>query len=459
MPCQRSTRRHRRVRAAALLALVALLVAAGPTSDPLSEQQWHLTVVRAPEAWQATRGAATVIAVLDTGVDYGHPDLDGRLLPGIDLVQDGTPPDDELGHGTLVAGLIAAVADNSVGVAGTAPDTQILPVRVLDAQGEGDAADVAEGIRYAVSQGARVINLSLADTEQGPGEGTLERLVSTDVEQAIREADAAGVTVVAAAGNDGRDGVPYRRDVPVLVVGATDRGDAVWAQSNRDDRTVFAPGVEIVSTHTGETGYARADGTSFSTPIVSAGVALLASQGLDPQAIRARLAQTARPVGVGLGRIDLAAAVGAVPPSGQQPPPPPPPPPAPNEAPAPAPVAVPAPGPPPPPPPSPPPASPEPPPAPEPEPAPPPAEPPASEAIAPPPSLQTPPGMADAEAAPPAQAAPTLQVGDGRSGTRGWLSAVAASLVVGNLVALSAVRRRRSRQADPPRESWNPGRF
>jgi subtilisin family serine protease len=254
MLCQRSTRRRRRASAALLLTLAAALLAAGPTDDPLSAEQWHLDVVRAPEAWQATRGGATVVAVLDTGVDYGHPDLAGRLLPGIDLVDDGTPPDDELGHGTLVAGLIAALVDNAVGVAGAAPDTSILPVRVLDAEGSGDAADVAEGIRYAVGQGARVINLSLADTEQGPGEGTLERLVSTEVEEAIREADAAGVVVVAAAGNDGREAVPYRGDVPVLVVGATDRDDAVWPQSNRDARCEQGPGVEIVSTHTGDPG-------------------------------------------------------------------------------------------------------------------------------------------------------------------------------------------------------------
>lgn len=439
-------------RAGAVAALLALLLPAA-TDDPLSGEQWHLDQVRAPEAWSATRGAGAVVAVLDTGVDFGHPDLSGRLLPGIDLVDDGTPPDDELGHGTLVAGLVAAVADNQVGVAGAAPDAMILPIRVLDAEGEGESADVAEGIRYAVSQGAAVINLSLADAEGGPGEGTLERLVSTEVEQAIRDADVAGVVVVAAAGNDGREEVPYRRDVPVVIVGATDRADAVWPQSNRDDRTVFAPGVEIVSTHTGETGYARADGTSFATPVVSAAVAMLRTQGLDPAAVRARLVETARPVGAGLGRVDLAAAVGVGPPASEAPPPPPPPPPAPaGPGPPPAPVEVPAPVE------QPPPApSPEPSPATSPEPPPPPPPPP-SEGVAPGPSLGTPEGMAPPEAA--AAEPPALQVEEGASGgTSGLLPAVAASLVIGNVVALAAVRRRQQHRAgEPPRHTWSPGR-
>lgn len=294
------------------------------TGDPLSDQQWHLGKVRAAEAWSVSRGEGVVVAVIDTGVDASHPDLQGRLVPGRDFIEPGTPPDDVNGHGTLVAGIVAAVAGNGVGGAGVAPRTSIMPVRVLDPNGRGNSRDVADGIRWAVDSGAQVVNLSLTEV---PGSGG-GQLITTEVEAAIREATNRGVLVVGAAGNDGRASTPYRSGVPVLVVGASDRNDQPWAFSNRDGQTLFAPGVEIVSTYTGG-GYARAEGTSFAAPIVSAGAALLRKQGFGPEQIRQRLIGTSVPIGAGFGRVDLAAAVGA----GQPPPPPttqPPPPPQPE---------------------------------------------------------------------------------------------------------------------------------
>ena len=303
-----------RVFAAALL--VAGMVGAAPPDDPLRKRQYHLETVRAFDAWDAGRGRDQVIAVLDTGVSLRHPDLKGRLVAGIDLVDRGTRPRDRNGHGTFVAGVAVAIADNARGGAGVAPRAKVMPVRVLDDEGAGTSDVVAEGIRWAARNGATVINLSLADV---PGqERSATDLITTDVELAIRQAALDGVVVVAAAGNDGLEQTPYAEDLPALVVGATDSDDALWEQSNYDDNTIFAPGVKIVSTYVGDP-YAIADGTSFATPIVAAGAALLLQQGATAQATRRKLAETARPVGEGHGRVDIAAALGLAPPDRTRP--------------------------------------------------------------------------------------------------------------------------------------------
>lgn len=298
--------------AAALVAVLLgpLLVGAAPGNDPLLDRQYHLRRVRAPEAWDVSRGGNQVIAVLDTGVDLEHPDLRNRLVEGIDLVDRGTTPQDENGHGTFVAGVAAANLDNNRGGAGAAPRAKIMPVRVLDENGRGTSDIVAEGIRWANRAGATVINLSLADV---PGQARPPTaLITTDVELAIRQAALDGVVVVCAAGNNGNSTTPYAKDLPAIVVGATTRRDGVWEHSNYDDRTLFAPGVGIVSTYL-EPRYAAADGTSFATPIVAAGVAMLLQQGRDAEGARQRLRNTARPVGEGHGRVDLAAALGVAP--------------------------------------------------------------------------------------------------------------------------------------------------
>ena len=306
--------RKQGVGAAAVVLLAALLVplavAAAPGDDPLLDRQYHLRKVRAPAAWEVGRGASQIIAVLDTGVDLDHPDLEGRLVAGIDLVDRGTNAQDENGHGTFVAGIAAANLDNNRGGSGVAPRAKIMPVRVLDENGRGTSDTVAEGIRWATRAGATVINLSLADV---PGQARPPTaLITTDVELAIRQAALDGVVVVCAAGNGGNDSTPYTQGLPALIVGATDRHDRVWEHSNYDDRTLFAPGVQVVSTYL-KTPYAAADGTSFATPIVASGAALLRQQGIDPERTRSRLRETARPVGRGSGRVDVAAALGVAP--------------------------------------------------------------------------------------------------------------------------------------------------
>ncbi|MPZ74724.1 MAG: S8 family serine peptidase, partial [Nitriliruptorales bacterium] len=204
-----------------LLSALALVLAYAPAAgadsstpnDPLWDQQWGPKQVNAPDAWAASTGDGTVIAVVDSGVDLTHPDLAGQLVSGATFVgcaEDGPCGDgdwasggQEAGepdpHGTHVAGIAAAATDNGVGVAGVAPDAKIMPVKVLGEDG-GTFEEVAAGIRYATDNGADVINLSLGAI---PGVQVLEITgLIGDAKEAIAYANGKGVTVVVAAGNE-----------------------------------------------------------------------------------------------------------------------------------------------------------------------------------------------------------------------------------------------------------------
>jgi serine protease len=320
-----------RVIAAALVLLVLLPAVALATNDPYRAQQWSLDRIRVEEAWTQSRGAGVVVAVIDTGVDVAHPDLQDRILRdaegelvGLDLI-DGERPVDRHGHGTLVAGIIAATAGNGEGIAGVAPEARIMPIRALDDEGSGRGRDVDTAIRWAVDNGADVINLSLESVKNGsassPGPGAPTA--------AVRYAWERGVVVVAASGNGGASMSDYPEDSPVVLVGATDRGDrrAVFSDRGRVD-ALLAPGVDIVSTwcrapngaacdgrtHT----YGVAEGTSFAAPHVAGAVALLLGAGVGPAEAVERLRATAVDLGPagpddehGHGRIDVAAAMRA----------------------------------------------------------------------------------------------------------------------------------------------------
>jgi len=274
--------------------------AAVTPADTYWSRQWGPQLVGAPAAWDATTGSSdTVIAVLDTGVDPG-PELDGKLLPGIDLVGDDADPDDDNGHGTSVAAVAAADA-NDAGVAGMCWSCRVLPVKVLDADGSGSSTDIAQGIAWAAEHGADVIVMSLG----GPG-------TSRIVEDAVARARAAGAVVVAAAGNEGVTTPTFPAAAPgVIGVAGSTEVDGRYSWSNHGAWVdVAAPGCNAAPL---VGGYGYFCGTSSATPLVGGAVALALSTGASPTAVEEALVATARPVGswMSYGRIDAAALVAA----------------------------------------------------------------------------------------------------------------------------------------------------
>src|SRR4051812_24818085 len=189
-----------RFRPAAFIALFIVLLsapAANAANDPLRPQQWGLDIIEADAAHATSTGEGAVVAVLDTGVLATHEDLGGRLLPGHDFIDKDDTPQDGNGHGTHVTGIVAADANNGVGIEGVAPGAMVMPIRVLDNDGSGTGEQVAQGIDYAVDHHADVINLSL-------GGDALSTVVGGDeaYTKALQRALDAGIVVVAAAGND-----------------------------------------------------------------------------------------------------------------------------------------------------------------------------------------------------------------------------------------------------------------
>ncbi len=323
----------RRSRLLILLVIGAVLVPAladAAIEDPYRSQQYGLDQIHATRAWSASEGAGVVIAIIDSGVDLQHPDLQERLdrdtsghVVGRDFVDHDDTPQDENGHGTMVAGIAAATTGNGVGIASVAPRALIMPVRVLDADGAGRSSDVDAGIRWAVDHGAQVVNLSLESVASLPGS-----VVPQAPAGAVQYAWDHGVVVIAASGNSGSPFTDYPSSAPVLLVGATDRQGrrADFSDRGRSD-AVMAPGVDIVSTwwcapsddrcggqvHT----YGEADGTSFSAPFVAGIAALLRATGLDNSQSVRRIRETAHDMGAagrdaetGYGLVDAAAALG-----------------------------------------------------------------------------------------------------------------------------------------------------
>ena len=335
----------RRILIAILFATLSLAPAAAlarsiaEPNDPYYPDQWALAHVGAPCAWARTIGSLDVtVAVVDSGVDMHHPDLIDRLRDdGRDFVDGDDDPSDENGHGTNVAGIIAATIDNGQGGVGLAPGVKILPVRVMNAKGAGSDRSIARGIRFAADKGAQVINLSLGATLTIDAE-----TVSEQVTSAIRYAQDKGSLVVVAAGNDflPLENAIVGKNPEVLVVAATDQNDIKADFSNSGPWIgITAPGVHILSTmptydvyltsqvpreERFQNNYDYMTGTSQATPLVSALAALLFSAHPDwnaqqvEQAIKDHAADISRQNVtlasegyLGSGRIDACQALGA----------------------------------------------------------------------------------------------------------------------------------------------------
>ena len=315
-------------RLAALAGSVLVLSALSPgaaraAGDPDLAKQWGMGIIGAPSAWAAGKtGNGITIAIVDTGVDFNHPEFAGRLLAGVNLVTPGTVPQDDNGHGTHVAGIAAAALDG-VGVSGVAPDARILPVKVLDSSGSGKGADIDRGIEWAADQGAQVINLSLADVGQ--------EVLGPDTGDAVQYAWSKGAICVFAAGNSFVLSSGFA-DQPALVVSATDRhdnkpdysngvGTAKWGMSAPGGGSTLAPVQDLIwSTWPMPEKYNYDAGTSMAAPHVAGAAAVLRSLGMSPQATVDRLLSTAKDLGppgrdstFGAGRLDVAKAVSGLP--------------------------------------------------------------------------------------------------------------------------------------------------
>ena len=258
------------------------------------------------------KGTGIKVCVIDTGVDYTHPDLTGRYVSGRDFVNNDYDPMDDHGHGTHCAGTICAT-DNTFGVIGVAPEAALYACKVLNNKGSGSLSDVAAGVDWAKTNGMDVVSMSLG----GPYSSTLEA--------ACIAAKAAGVVLCAAAGNSGpcenTCGYPGRLD-STICVGATDAGDNIAGFSSRcPEMTVSAPGVGVYSTTMGG-GYGQMSGTSMACPHVAGCACLLKASALSdtPDQIEQKMIDNAVDLGsvghdtaYGWGRIDVSNAIIQIP--------------------------------------------------------------------------------------------------------------------------------------------------
>lgn len=235
-------------------------------NDPSFPLQWHLFQIQAPQAWGINTGSnAVAVAVIDTGVDTTHTDLKGKLLPGWNFVTNSALVTDTIGHGTAVAGTVAAAANNGIGVAGVSWGSTILPLVVVDSNEYAAYSDIAAAIEYAADHHVRIINISAG----GPASSSL-------LQSAVDYAWSKGSVIFAAAMNNAAASPYYPAACNhTIAVSATDESDRLASFSNFGNWiTIAAPGTAVLSTTMGG-GDQYWYGTSFATPI-AAGVAALA---------------------------------------------------------------------------------------------------------------------------------------------------------------------------------------
>lgn len=274
-------------------------------NDPYYGSEWHLQTMHVPAAWNYSIGTGVTVAILDSGIDATHPDLQGQLVPGWNFFDNNSNTADVYGHGTKVAGVVAAVGYNSIGVAGISWGSQLMPVRVTDTTGTGTWSAIASGLNWAADHGAKVANLSFAVQ------------ASSSTQTAAQYFKNKGGVVVNSAGNYGTLDSTAPSDA-LISVSATDGTDTLASWSSYGPYVdLSAPGVSIWTTTMGG-GYSAVSGTSFSSPATAAVAALMmtANPALSPTQIVSLLESTAVDLGAagydyyyGYGRVDAGAAV------------------------------------------------------------------------------------------------------------------------------------------------------
>ena len=278
-------------------------------SQPAEILPWGVDRIDAEKVWGITTGDPIKVAILDTGIDLKHPDLKDNIKGGYNAIYPWKSPNDDNGHGTHVAGIVAAI-DNEIGVVGVGPKIDLYAVKVLNAAGSGYLSDVIEGLDWAIANGMQVVNMSLGTSRDVPS-----------FREAVQRVYNAGIVQVAAAGNTGGS-VTYPAAYPeVIAVSATDQSDNLASWSSRGPEIdLAAPGVEIYSTYKGST-YKILSGTSMAAPHVT-GVAALVIDAkkcgtCTPAEVQQRLEATARDLGepgkdnfYGSGLVDALSAIG-----------------------------------------------------------------------------------------------------------------------------------------------------
>lgn len=297
-------------------ALVKGGVSAKPAlSQPAQTLPWGVDRIDAEKVWSVTTGDPIKVAVIDTGIDIYHPDLKANLKGGVNTINSRKSYNDDNGHGTHVAGIIGAI-DNTIGVVGVGPKIDLYAVKALDRNGSGYLSDIIEGLDWAIANNIQVINMSL---------GTTADIQS--FKEAVQRVNVAGITQVAAAGNDGK-AVNYPAAYPeVIAVSAADINDTIayWS-SFGPEVDLAAPGVSIYSTYKGQT-YKTLSGTSMASPHIAGAAALVLTTSIgvwdldgddvwDPAEVQNKLEQTAEDLGAagrddlyGFGLVDAEAAV------------------------------------------------------------------------------------------------------------------------------------------------------
>lgn len=275
-----------------------------PTTPPVQVLPWGVDRIDAEKVWATTNADLIKVGIIDTGIDVQHPDLVGNLKGGVNTIRSTSSYNDDNGHGTHVAGIVAAL-NNTFGVVGVGPQIDLYAVKVLDRNGSGYLSDVIEGLDWAIKNGMQVVNMSL---------GTSLNIQS--FRDAVQRVNAAGVVQVVAAGNSGGS-VLYPAAYPeAIAVSATDQSNTIASWSSRGPEVdLAAPGVNIYSTYKGSK-YQTLSGTSMASPHVAGAAALVLSvpskcenlldsiPGCSPAEVQKRLEMTAEDLGDG-GRDNL----------------------------------------------------------------------------------------------------------------------------------------------------------